>query len=372
MRLVNSAQEAISAPNEESADRFSCALHEVSNALTVVLGWLELAEKSESPVEIRRAIEVAREHAQRGQVIARRAIGSSVESQAGGRSAQSLGTFAAISVEPEAGPRGVRIRVEPGVGTEAILEGEASVLQILTNLFLNAIAFSPEGGEITLQILRQGDTVRFVVADEGPGVPAALREGIFSSRTSLRPGGAGIGLPHSRSLALEHGATLELIPSARGARFELAWPVVRSSAPQSSFPPALRAALDGARILVIEDDPAVSGLVEMSLEARGAELIVVSGAAQLRTVLARKPVVDLVLMDLSPVLSELGEVLSELGGVCPDAPIVLMSGQPGSVPREFEGAFCSWVRKPFDLGQLVQTVGEAIAECPALARSGVR
>lgn len=372
MRLVNSAQEVSPSPKVESADKFSCALHEVSNALTVVLGWLELADKSDSRVEIARALGVAREHAQRGQVIARRAIGSSVESQVGGRSARSLGAFAAVSVEPAANPRKVRIEVQPGVGTDAILEGEANVLQILTNLFLNAIAFSPVGGAITLEIVREGDRIRFIVSDEGPGVPVHLRDGIFTSRTSLRPGGAGIGLPHSRELAVDHGATLELLSSVRGARFELSWPVVRSSAPQSSFPPAVRAALDGARILVIEDDPAVSALVEMSLEARGAEIILVSGAPQLRTVLGRKPVVDLVLMDLSPVLPEISEIIRELNTVCPDAPIVLMSGQPGSVPVEFESAFCSWIRKPFDMGQLIQTVGEAVADKTDLSRSGIR
>lgn len=366
MRLVNSAPRCPSSTDSESAERYSCALHEVSNALTVILGWLELAENSGSRADLTRALEVAREHAQRGQVIARRAIGSSVESQQGGRSAQSIGTFAAVSVEPSARAKRVKIDVKAGAGTEASLDGEAAVLQILTNLLLNAIAFSPDDAVISLEILRQGDAVRFIVTDQGPGVPAALREGLFSSRASLRPGGAGIGLPHSRTLAVEHGGTLELASSKCGACFEVTWPVVRSSAPQSAFPPALRAALEGARILVIEDDPAVSTLVEMSLEARGAELILASGYDQLCAILAGMPVVDLVLMDLSPIVDELREVIAELNSVCPDAPIVLMSGQPGRVPSDLEGAFSTWIRKPFDMGQLTQVVAESIAERSAL------
>jgi len=333
----------------------------VSNALTVVLGWLDLAAKSDSPESIRRALDVAREHAQRGHVLARRAIGSEVESKQSGRTARALAHFASVSVEPQANAKAVDIVVEAREGTEAVVDGEASLLQVLTNLLLNAISFSPLGSKIQVKVERVQDSLRFSVQDAGPGVPADRVNKLFSVRMSGRAGGAGIGLSHSRSLARQNGGELELVSSALGACFELTWPLGTISAPRSAFPPALRAALDGARILLIEDDSAVTTLVEMTLEARGAEIIAVSELSQLRAVLARKPVVDVVLMDLSPVETELKATLSEIAAICPQASLVLMSGQPGGVPAEAERAFQAWVRKPFDMGQLVQTVGELVA-----------
>jgi CheY-like chemotaxis protein len=334
-----------------------------------VLGWLDLAAKTNSPADLARALDVAREHAQRGHVLARRAIGSSVESKQSGRTARALASFASISVEPQANARAVGIVVEALEGTDAVLEGEASLLQVLTNLLLNAIAFSPAGGKIQVRLERVSDTIRFSVQDAGPGVPADRARKLFSARTSGRAGGAGIGLSHSRALARQNGGDLELIPSVSGACFELTWPLGAASAPRSAFPPALRAALEGARILLIEDDAAVTTLVEMTLEARGAEIIAVSELSQLRAVLARKPVVDVVLMDLSPVEGELNATLAELAATCPHAALVLMSGQPGGVPSEVERCFQAWVRKPFDMGQLVQTVAELVSNQRAAVAS---
>src|SRR5512147_1069887 len=59
------------------------ALHDVSNALTVVVGWLEVALGRTPPPEVTDAIDVALSHARFGYRVARRAIGGSVESDTG-------------------------------------------------------------------------------------------------------------------------------------------------------------------------------------------------------------------------------------------------------------------------------------------------
>src|SRR3954467_8341123 len=65
------------------------ALHEVSNALTVVLGWLDNARAGLDGRALE-AVEVARAHASLGHAIARRAIGAPVTDGSELRSAQSL------------------------------------------------------------------------------------------------------------------------------------------------------------------------------------------------------------------------------------------------------------------------------------------
>jgi DNA-binding NtrC family response regulator len=115
-------------------------------------------------------------------------------------------------------------------------------------------------------------------------------------------------------------------------------------------------------VLIIEDDSAVTTLVEMSLEARGAEVISVSNLSQLRAVLLGKPLVDAVLLDLSPLEGNLTPALHDLRVACPQAVLVLMSGQPGGVPEEAEANFAAWIRKPFDMDQLAQRLAELLQQ----------
>jgi signal transduction histidine kinase len=179
VRALQRTSENDSSPSSGKEEGYACALHEVSNALTVVLGWLDLAARADSKEEVARALDVAREHAHRGHVLARRAIGAEVLSRQSGRSARALAQFASVSVNPQAALKDVEIVVQAGAGTDVVLEGEAHLLQALTNLLLNAIAFSPELGKVKLTLERQDDSIRFVVEDEGPGVPVE-RAGTFT------------------------------------------------------------------------------------------------------------------------------------------------------------------------------------------------
>jgi PAS domain S-box-containing protein len=78
--------------------------------------------------------------------------------------------------------------------------------QVLMNLIDNAVKYSPDGGTIRLRVERDGPVVRFVVSDEGLGVPASEHGRIFEKFYRLDPeltrgvGGTGLGLYISREL----------------------------------------------------------------------------------------------------------------------------------------------------------------------------
>ena len=345
-----------------SAEHYACALHEVGNALTVILGWLDVAAGSESLPDARAAIAIAREHARRGQIMTRRAIGAEVPSSHEQRTAGHLVDFAATSVQPQAAAQGVTLRTKVGPGTSGSVQGDEVVLQILTNLLLNGIAFSCAGSSVLVEVERRGQSYVFTVSDEGPGIPAPRRAALFQAPKSTRSGGVGIGLPHSRHLAREAGGDLALVPSAKGARFELVWPLAATgSSLRASLAPESATHLADARVLVIEDDSALSTLVELSFGARGAEVIVAPDLVALDAIVSGRPVLDLVLLDLSPVGGELETTLNSLARIAPHAPIVLMSGQPTGVPAEAEGRVECWVRKPFDMEELIRTARDVLA-----------
>jgi len=63
------------------------------------------------------------------------------------------------------------------------------------------------------------------VADDGPGVPRDLRRKIFSAGFSTKESGWGIGLALTRRIVEEgHGGRLLLVPSDKGAVFDIVLP----------------------------------------------------------------------------------------------------------------------------------------------------
>ena len=106
-----------------------------------------------------------------------------------------------------------------------------AIRQILRNLLDNACKFSPRGARIELRIASSDGQARVQVQDAGPGVPQPERERIFerfyrgSSEAEQSKGGTGLGLWLSRKMARAQGGELTLLPSERGACFELRLPL---------------------------------------------------------------------------------------------------------------------------------------------------
>lgn len=92
--------------------------------------------------------------------------------------------------------------------------------QVLVNLCDNAAqALGETGGRVTLTIAAGDDGRATVeVADDGPGVPEAIRGRLFDPYVTGRPGegGSGLGLAIARKILLDHGGDLELAASGPG------------------------------------------------------------------------------------------------------------------------------------------------------------
>jgi two-component system, NtrC family, sensor kinase len=103
------------------------------------------------------------------------------------------------------------------------------VSQILLNLLLNAAQAIPDRGEISVSARAESDRAVIRVGDDGPGVPADIRDEIFDFgfTTKSESGGTGFGLALSRHLADKMGGTLELeTPPGGGSLFTLSIPLV--------------------------------------------------------------------------------------------------------------------------------------------------
>jgi signal transduction histidine kinase len=89
----------------------------------------------------------------------------------------------------------------------------------LSNLVTNAVKFLPSGGSVTASVVADNDHVRFLVRDDGPGIPAEDMPRIFER--FYRGGnagmeGAGLGLAIVQSVANAHAGRID-VQSAPGA-----------------------------------------------------------------------------------------------------------------------------------------------------------
>ena len=101
------------------------------------------------------------------------------------------------------------------------------IRRVLINLVDNAVEAMDRRGEIVVetQVDAANDIVRVVVADDGPGIPAAERDKLFLPYYSTKRRGSGLGLAIVRRIVAEHGGSVEVGDNTpRGTRFTIELP----------------------------------------------------------------------------------------------------------------------------------------------------
>jgi signal transduction histidine kinase len=211
------------------------ASHELRTPLTVIRGQLEVLALADAPdaVEVRRVEKLVALEVQR---MSRLVEDMLLLAQAGEQGFLRPG---AIQLRPfltdlvrglaDAGPR----RLELGAAPDLLVEAdEGRLAQALRNLLRNAIAHTAENGVVQLSVQAQRGRLRFVVDDDGPGIPVEQRAAIFDrfhrldGGRSRDAGGAGLGLAIVSAIASAHGGRVwaEAAP-AGGARLVLEIPL---------------------------------------------------------------------------------------------------------------------------------------------------
>jgi signal transduction histidine kinase len=109
---------------------------------------------------------------------------------------------------------------------------EGEILQVLSNLLLNALDALPEqNATFRLRIRLVGKRVQMAIADNGHGIPTALRASLFKPYATGKSKGTGIGLWLSKQIMDRHSGTIRFRSSQRlsksGTVFLLAIPVAQ-------------------------------------------------------------------------------------------------------------------------------------------------
>lgn len=206
------------------------ASHELKTPLTAIRGYSETLLDPELPTELRaRFADVVRANADRLQRIVDDLLDLS-RIETGGwvvRSALVDVEGAAREVWTEvlrsAPERSVEFVVRRGEGAHTAFCDPGALRQIFTNLFGNALRYTPDGGRVVVSVTRErtgdgdGDRgwLRLEVSDTGSGIPTAHLPRIFERFYRVDParsreeGGTGLGLAIVKHLVEAHGGTIE-------------------------------------------------------------------------------------------------------------------------------------------------------------------
>jgi signal transduction histidine kinase/ActR/RegA family two-component response regulator len=279
-------------------------------------------------------------------------------------------------------------QVSARVVPEAVLADPRRLRQILLNLLSNALKFTPNGGRVLLSLDRMtGDTLRFTVADSGPGVPASLRPCLFEDYTQgpgdSALGGSGLGLPISARLAEAmqgtltytdgvaaegvaiEGVAIDGIGGGRGSCFTLTVPLPAVVRPAASTPALPRTPPNRLRILVV-DDIALNRLTARAmLEHAGHTVDLAEDGAAALAALARAPRPDIILIDqMMPDMNgqELTRRIRMMDGAVGRLPILAVTA--GALPEDVEACLDAGmdghVAKPIELEGLLSAIARAL------------
>ncbi|WP_437624695.1 sensor histidine kinase [Sorangium sp. So ce1151] len=138
---------------------------------------------------------------------------------------------------PLAESRQVRFEQSAKVPGLVIHAERERVLQVLSNLLGNALKFTPQGGQVTLSVDREGAAARFSVADTGPGIPRENLPSIFErfwKDETRGKKGTGLGLYIARGIVDAHGGRIWVESEiGHGARFYFTIPLAEPAAQEA-------------------------------------------------------------------------------------------------------------------------------------------
>jgi PAS domain S-box-containing protein len=279
----------------------------------------------------------------------------------------------ATSLRPLMEQKRQSLKLEVSADLPQVRADRDRVVQILTNLLSNAHKYTLEGGAVTVRAQASEDEVQVEVSDTGVGMTAEERDKLFTkffraqNPATQNVGGTGLGLNIVKSLVEKQGGRIWVTSEPmKGSAFIFtirADGTTEAAAIATSADASAPATKVGTRILVVDDEPDIAGLIRRYLERGGYQVLVAHDAhTALETAQRERP--DLMTLDVNLPDSDGFTLLEWLKGDPATAPIpVIMLSVLEDTGRGLLMGAVDYLHKPIDEPTLLSHVG-SIARSP--------
>jgi signal transduction histidine kinase len=376
-------------------DEFLATLsHELRTPLNAILGWSQILERRrDDALTVERGIAaISRSVLAQTQLIedlldTSRIISGKLRLERKPVDVADVVAAAVESVMPAANARQILVVKSLDRFAGRVLGDPARLQQVVWNLLTNAVKFTPNGGKVTVTLERRSSQVEITVRDTGVGIAPEFLPMVFErfrqadSSSSRRYGGLGIGLTLVEQLVEMHAGSVRVHSDGegRGATFTVTLPLYEPEFGEEQWPrdtegapttrPADDAALEGIRVLYVDDDPDARELSEKILADRDADVTLATSADEALTVLrTQRPHVlmsDIGLPEVDgyELIRRVRALPADEGGRIPAAALTAFA-RPEDRRKALRAGYQSHIAKPVMPEELVALVARLAGRAP--------
>ena len=402
--LLASERSARSAAERASRmkDEFLATLsHELRTPLNAILGWSQLLHRSRLTEDLRReGLETIERNARlQTQLISdlldmSRIISGKLRLEVEEIELSDVIAAALETVRPAAEAKHIHVESECNAQPVFVHGDPGRLQQICWNLLSNAIKFTPANGRVRVNLQVDEGQAVISVTDTGVGIRADFLPYLFErfrqmdSSTTREHRGLGLGLSIVKQLVELHGGTVaaQSEGAGRGATFTVrlplsvvharpaghfALPMAGSEVPEAAFGGA---ALQGVRVLAVDDEPDARELVRRILAECGAEVATAESTGQALEWLKQHGRPDVLISDIGmpredgyDLIRKVRELSAECGGTVPALALTAFA-RPDDRKHALFAGYTAHLSKPVDPAELQSVVatlaGRSYAESP--------
>lgn len=404
---------------DQLKDQFVATVsHELRGPLTVISGWMNvlLADKNPDAATLAKALSAIRRGVSaQGRLISdlldhSRLVTGRVEIQRAAVNLMSVAEAALVGVRAAAEAKEISISLAGDRFASVVLGDSDRMQQVLWNLFLNAIKFTPPRGRVRVAIERVMNEMHVTVSDTGRGIDAAFLPHVFDrfrqaeGAANRNQQGLGLGLTLVRELVELQGGTVHAASAGKdlGSTFTVRLPVPALLAPlgelgslggelesdhPSAFPPGndhedpptmpprampARDTLHGTKILVVDDEADAREALVGLLERYGATVCPAGSVSEAMRAL-ESTVPDLLISDLGmpgedgyELIRRIRELPDHAGGRVPSMAVTAYATEEHRV-KALEIGFQKHLEKPVAAYDLVTEAARLVGRAEAVS-----
>jgi PAS domain S-box-containing protein len=383
LRKLAEAHEQLKRADTMKAEFLATLSHELRTPLNAILGWVQILKNGATADDLAQGVPIIERNVRaQAQLIEDLLDMSRIEAGKVSLDIQPVDLAEIVNASIETlrpAAQGKEIRLTSAFSSiGGLVVGDKNRLQqMLWNLLINAVKFTPKGGRVHVLIERSNSHVELSVADSGQGIAPEFLPQVFDrfrqadSSTTRPHAGLGLGLSIVKHLTELHGGSVRVTSAGigQGATFTISLPLqsvrhepktlanVQRNAEVDEA--ATDADLNGVKVLVVDDESDSAGVVERILKRTGAEVRTAASMEEALTEFARFTP-HVVLSDIGMPGHDGYELIGRLralpGGRNVPAVALTALARSEDRTRALRAGFQLHVAKPVDSAELIAVV----------------